>query len=711
MRARLSSMVRFTLVCALALVLVSAVGVVGQASPGATGVATATASRDTGRLPYLTPFVSSATVRLVSGDLVRLQTRADGSVVSTVLPGSPHAGGPLARWRVGANTFVLPHISPAARRKLDLSLFDVTALETYGDRVPVTIRFKTGTTAARLPGVRLDRLSTRATPRGLVLDGSYGRSFRGLSTEALANVASVRLAAPPTTSPPALRSDAATHTVTVNVHDVDDEPVPTVIVTLLNVQDGAIVQDDTNNAGRARFDDLPAGPYSVVAFDFFDHLLVAPEFDVTTDHTVVLDTGDATVKPEVILPGHRVVDSALGLTRTSDDDNAFALPFSFTGPRFRMRVQPATADVAHGALAVGVSATLAPKGSGTAPDRLAITADVMEGVPGNLTFDHHRRDFAKVVQRLYANGPSGLRQSFFGAFGLTDGAFVELFSGRDFSTRVPGRRTVLFQANRSASYQQTVLPLATPSDSDDISQLIWAGRFLRPGREQLIDFAHGPVGPGYRGHVVPGLDAIKRARGRLVGSIPLFSGSGHGPQFSHADSQNGEWSLRSEGELLARGRGDVRLRTAVPAGERTYTLTATSQPDSPNWTLSTLVRDEWTFRSGGDHPGAPLLTPRYAPPVSLGGVMPSGPTSFRLAIHSLTETEQPIARARLQLSTDDGRTWRDARLTRLSPTSFRVAYRNPSAAHGRRFVSIRIVAQDTRGDRVVETAMRVYRLR
>jgi hypothetical protein len=267
---------------------------------------------------------------------------------------------------------------------------------------------------------------------------------------------------------------------------------------------------------------------------------------------------------------------------------------------------------------------------------------------------------------------------------------------------------VRFQAGESTYYQQTVMPLSTPEGGDDLSQLITVDGYPQAGSTKVVDFAHGPVGPGFRGRVPRG-DHVQRIRGRLFGQVPGFSGSG-GPT-GYADRRSSSWTLRSGSELLAQGRGDVRLRTPVPAGERGYVLTATSQPDSPDWTLSTMVRDEWTFRFGGKRSAAVLLTPHYVPPVSLAGYLAPGPTAFPLAFRSLTRHEVPITRARVQLSTDDGRHWRDARLVRISPTRFTVAYRNPAAGPGRRFMPLRIVAEDAAGDRVVETAMRVYRLR
>ena len=430
---------------------------------------------------------------------------------------------------------------------------------------------------------------------------------------------------------------------------------------------------------------------------------------MTADQSVGLDLGEATVKPHVSLPGYRVVDTALSVDRAAE--SGFTFPFSFSGPHFFIRVQPTSAEVPHGALGTGVSATLAPRGSGhRAYDRIAITADVARGVPDDLTFAHHRRDFAKVVDRLYANGPSGLRESFFGAFGYLPNGYLNLFSGRLFPTHVPGRRVVLFQAGRHSSYQQTLMPQATSDLDDDLTQLGTVGRYLRPGTTHRVSFAHGPVGPGVRGPVAPATDYVAREHGRLVANLPLFNGAGSS-MFSFVDRRDGAWSLRSRGHVLAHGRHYIQLHAKVPEAARTYVLTATSKPASPTWTLSTLVRDVWTFRSGGDHPSAPLLMPSYVPPISMSGSMRAGPTSFRLGFHSLTRHDHRIAGAKLQLSTDDGHSWHTPR-TAHPDLTHHIPSRLPEPQCPRRRALHEHAGRgpDARGDSVTETAMRVYRL-
>ncbi|MFN8192659.1 MAG: hypothetical protein U0R80_00070 [Nocardioidaceae bacterium] len=649
------------------------------------------------------PTTRTFTVRLITGDGVRVLEGADGSTSSVVLPGSSGAGDAVARWHAGADSYVLPRSSSTMRGRLDLSLFDVTALSGFGERVPVEVTFRKGSSPHRLRGLDLESDTARRTARGAsVLVGSYGPGFRGLTADDLADVSLVRLAV----SRPNPGRAAVTHRLDVSVVDPAGGPSSDALVNVIGLDDGSFVQDWTGDGGLTRFH-VPDGSYSILAFSF-ERLVLAADVEVSADQSVALDLGDATVKPRVTMDGYRVVDTALSVGRSPD--SGFMFPFGFSGPRFFMRVQPTSADVAHGALSTGVSATLVPRDTRAPFGRIALTADVADGIPGDLTFDHRRADFAKVVDRLYANGPAGARQSFFGVFADMPNGFLDLFSGRMFSVRIPGRRVVLFQAGPRVGYQQTVMPQSASPATRDATQLITVGRYPRPGTTRVVTFAHGPVGPGFRGETGPGVDYVTRVHGRLTAYLPLFNGAGSS-MGSYVDRADGSWSLRTRGRVLARGHHDIELHARVPAGMRTYTLTATSHPRSRLWTLSTWVRDSWTFRSSRAHPSAALLTPAYVAPIAPRGGMAAGRTAFDLAFSSLTSQEHRVARASFQLSTDGGRHWRTAHLTRTSPTTFRVRYDNPSARPNARFMSIRVTARDTRGNAVTETALRVYRLR
>jgi hypothetical protein len=148
---------------------------------------------------------------------------------------------------------------------------------------------------------------------------------------------------------------------------------------------------------------------------------------------------------------------------------------------------------------------------------------------------------------------------------------------------------------------------------------------------------------------------------------------------------------------------------AVPHRRRTYRLTATTRPPKA-WDLSTEASVRWTFRSRAGRSAVPLLTPRYVPPTDLAGNLAPGPTGFRLAFHSAQHSVR-VARARVELSSDDGRTWSPVRMRRTSALTFRVTYDNPAADAVARYASLRVTARDAHGNTVRETVIHAYRLR
>jgi hypothetical protein len=103
--------------------------------------------------------------------------------------------------------------------------------------------------------------------------------------------------------------------------------------------------------------------------------------------------------------------------------------------------------------------------------------------------------------------------------------------------------------------------------------------------------------------------------------------------------------------------------------------------------------------------------PSYVAPQDILGNVSAGPTSYRLSFISTTPRTARIVAADVRLSTDDGHTWRPAKVVRQSPTAFRVSYVTPSAHGAARFLSVRVTGHDAAGNRVKETAIRAYRLR
>lgn len=639
--------------------------------------------------------------RLVTGDTVRVLTRADGSRVPRVLGRTPFvwSGGPDA-------LYVIPRTAAARSHALDLSLFDTTALArvTRHGLTPVVVRFAAGARPASVTGLRPVPGTSRAVGRSTVVHATFGPHFSGFTARDLRAISSVRLDAPQATTPHTTSTAVPTHTVKVHVAHKNGSAADFAVVTLQNTVDGDsyLEQSDVDLTGVATFSDVPEGEYSVVVFTF-EKVLLDRQFDVTADRTVELNLSDATVKPHVSMADHRLLTASVNVER--DPERGFGIPFGFAGPRFDVRVQPTPGNVHHGALHTGLTATMVRGRQTDGYDDVALTADVRRGVPDDLTFVHHRREFARATDRIYGNGPAGDRLLML----IPGNTQMDLFSGEtELPVPVPGTFHLWVQAGPAAYAQQTVFALDDGS-FDENTQFIDVRRYRDPGRLHPISFLHGPVGPGLElsPHSRFSSGAVRRDD-HLQLFVPLLSAAGS-PTFTFADRRDANWSLHLGQRTLARGRQEIARDVVVPHGPRTYRLFARSHPGKV-WDLSTHVSDVWTFHSRAGRHAVGLLTPRYVPPTDLAGNLGSGLTGFPLSFHSTPHSPR-VTRVAVELSTNDGHTWHRARVTRTSALTFHVGYHNPAAHGPMRYMSLRVTAYDARGNWVRETAIRAYRLR
>ncbi len=123
--------------------------------------------------------------------------------------------------------------------------------------------------------------------------------------------------------------------------------------------------------------------------------------------------------------------------------------------------------------------------------------------------------------------------------------------------------------------------------------------------------------------------------------------------------------------------------------------------------ISTKVNTSWTFRSAGpDGTGSvplPLLAVDYALPMDTNNHATGG--TAELAVRQAHGVKaQKVTSFQVWTSTDDGATWKSARVT-TSGDSYRVAL--PKAAAGQP-VSLRVKAAANGGSGIDQTIIRAY---
>ncbi len=202
-----------------------------------------------------------------------------------------------------------------------------------------------------------------------------------------------------------------------------------------------------------------------------------------------------------------------------------------------------------------------------------------------------------------------------------------------------------------------------------------------------------------------------RERDHVRFAIPMFADSDPGNAAQYDTTNLGATTLyRGAREV---GRSDVPGTGAFTATPGTYRLvvdaTRPAAETSMVPALSTRTGAEWTFRVGrGDatRRALPLLDVRFALPLDDHNRAAAG----EALVGTVTAAHQPgapVVRAKVrtvEVSFDDGRTWRRAALS-----GDRVTVPAGGAAGG--YVSLRATAADLTGNAVTETVIRAYALR
>jgi hypothetical protein len=210
---------------------------------------------------------------------------------------------------------------------------------------------------------------------------------------------------------------------------------------------------------------------------------------------------------------------------------------------------------------------------------------------------------------------------------------------------------------------------------------------------------HGPAFPNGQG------DFADRRGDDLFLGVPLATDQDSG-RAGWPHGATGESVLLRDGQEIAAGDNPGFLEGVVlPAEAATYTFrTSAERPDSR---LSTRISAEWTFRSGhADEPvDLPLSAVRYAPNLDDRNAAPAGRT-FRFPVSVQHNGGGQVNTPTVEVSYDDGTTWRPARLDRKGST-WHATVDHPSGAE---FVSLRSSVSDKDGNRSAQTIIRAYAL-
>lgn len=257
-------------------------------------------------------------------------------------------------------------------------------------------------------------------------------------------------------------------------------------------------------------------------------------------------------------------------------------------------------------------------------------------------------------------------------------------------------------ASRGSGYTSTFdLPFARTEYYNAGAGLTWGARFgaasgpftaYAPGRTYAQTWNRKVFGPAFP-PPNPWANEVSRTGDTLTVNPSWFSDSSGEHGGPSVDAVH-HLTVARDGAVVSDTRSPS-VAVTVPAAAGVFTITDESTRAG---TYSTMSRTAWTFRSGrvAKRTMLPLSAIRFTP--GAGNVLSFG------VQHQSGSSAGPTTAFRLQVSYDDGQTWRNALCVRVGDRG--VAILRPPAAGG--FVSLQASAADAAGDSVEQTIVRAY---
>jgi hypothetical protein len=546
------------------------------------------------------------------------------------------------------------------------------------------------------------------------------------------------------------------HVLTVTGTNLTGKPDTGDVVSVLNLNnlaalDPLIASDNVFYHGTAKYS-APSGTYWATGIFFTRsgfRIDVLPQFTVSGDTTVHVSERAAASKVSTMTPRPAVNQGSTLTVIRASPHAVVSEGFSTLGGG-SIWINPTSQPVTDGGLRVFTTVQAnSPRGPGI-PYGYMLNFAGPSGIIPPQRFSVRPADLATVSERYYQDvrseggwldsggTPYQIRNSFIG------GAILPV--------RLPGRMTQYLSARPRQLWQSfydeyNVFRTGTTSGGQND-----AFRLLRGGQRLAETWNRYPLHPGpnvsFPGtSLFPALPSAVRAGNTLLVDITPFSdnfaghtGSGFSVDFPGQVNQvSGSYALFQNGVKIAGGDaaktsgygGPLFVRARLSPAPSAIKLVLTASRAGPRFPLSATSRDVWTWPSRRE-PGATVPPPwecgvafshgrlaydrhcvvqgmlaanyRVAG-LSLTGTAPAGRQRIVLAVNHLAQAAPSrVTHARLQVSFDNGKTWRRAPVRHLRTGRF-LAQFTAAAAQG---VTLRLSARDRAGDTITETILRAY---
>lgn len=522
-----------------------------------------------------------------------------------------------------------------------------------------------------------------------------------------------------------------THKLTVKVIDRAGNPAANYSTDIMSL-DGSVYRFvyDPSGSGTVA---VPEGRYmidasvitpSTTSSDGSTTLLVRPTLTVTGDSEIVLDARRAT-PVSVTLPRKdaSLRLAAVGFRRVLTTGLGFGI--RVTSDSFGKLFTAALGEDAgpgEGALIADVRGFWAKKGAdGTyndSPFEYVLAWFERGHLPTNFSRVIRQSDLAQINQRYYSASSKTSKttsktsktsetsgagsRAFQHHFGFPPEGGSALSAGASwFDT--PGRRTLYYKADDTmweTRYNQYA------ADGTNQIQLLSNHETYKPGKRYTVTWQKAAPGPRFgRGTYVA------REGNRVSFNLPMAGDQAGHTGYSLYDKSRVAFYYGAQ-KLVELNYPWTDASGAVPAAESTYRLEYSAERGAANggFGLGTSISGSWTFRSG-EVPGRAavgLSAFDFAPVVDQTNTGRSPVLPMRL-VRQPGAAASAVRSVSVEVSYDDGATWRKARLVRAAGRdAWAVVLPGRPVAGG--YVSVRASAGFADGGGVEYRVVRGYRV-
>jgi subtilisin family serine protease len=314
-----------------------------------------------------------------------------------------------------------------------------------------------------------------------------------------------------------------------------------------------------------------------------------------------------------------------------------------------------------------------------------------------------RSQLAEVTHRFHAQQPEG-ETAYLASFGMPAQS-PEYATALAYSVRssVPRRATVYYLTDSTVWMHRV-----NQYGAAGVTAQLYEREFhaYRPGKRYTEEWAEGPLGPrlNYYGYV-------QRQGNNMLFHIPIWGDQSGHAGWSDLDPSTWVGRFSQDGETL------VELPAyfydaggPVPSDQHSYTLAYGAE--RPGYSNSTKVSAEWTFLSSetpaDEATHIPLATFSFKPNLDLTNAAEGGEAFFvPVSLDRQGDVSPRVRQASVEVSYDDGVTWRKAALLPTGTDSWVIPLRHPE----RGTVSFKAAASFLDGSSVDYEVLRAYTLR